>query len=525
VIFLFTLISLLWSASPLMGLEREVHLEWEKDDEASFYELEIGSKGSTKAGTVIRNLVAPEWTGKLAPGKYWMKVRGRDERDLAGDWSQTLDFQVKLGFAEATAPAQGETVKATESSHNLTLEWKPVAGAQAYSVVVLDDKNGVVETKKTKMLKMTLNVASAAKYSWFVQAVDETGYSGERPPSMNEVTVMGEAPTTPTLRQPESKFVRRIEFDRPKEAAEVKVTITRFDPEKKDWVTLAEHSLKKANFVPLLSKWPGGRYQVSAVGVTPYRPNSQPSEINFEVAQGARSVAAENRALIRKSIERTDGWFGTASYAISQISYGATVVEENSSTSLNALTGSALVGAGKFWTDSPLGAFGSLDFGGISVGGTNTTFFGLEGSGLYRIRTGHSGDFRLKAGLFWRQIPQIVGLRPSVEVETFATMGPALGAEYWHSLTPKLCLQGSLDLKYVVGAKSATGQQVENTPNYSLGLMGGYRLKPNMTGLLGYTYRAETYQFKGLNPGLATEGTNKIELTGHFLKLLLEYDF
>jgi hypothetical protein len=53
------------------------------------------------------------------------------------------------------------------------------------------------------------------------------------------------------------------------------------------------------------------------------RDPSNTHSIIFNVAKGARTIAAEKIAILRKAIERTVDWYFIASYLITQIKYSS----------------------------------------------------------------------------------------------------------------------------------------------------------------------------------------------------------
>lgn len=507
------------------ALERKVKLEWDANSDAESYELEMGNKGSSKPFNSLRELKEPRWSGTMSPGKYWMRVRGRDDRDLPGEWSEPIEFQVKLGFADIQYPKNQEIITLPEGSPSLELKWEPVESAKGYAVVVMKDNGEVVETRKTTQLKMNLNLNHSMKYVWFVQALDESGNTGERPQTPNEFIVEGPTIETPHIKKPETQFIRGLEFERPKEAQVVKMSISRFDTTKKDWVSMGDYAVKKGNAIKFLSKWPGGRYQFIAVAEGKYRKSSLPSEIYVDVAKGDRSIAAENRVLIKKSIERTDGWFATANYIIAKTDYVAKVVEENSSTSLSALTGTLRLGTGKFWEESPFGFAAHLDYGGIVVDGKTTYLMGTEVQGLYRLSAGERNETRFKLGLSYQQIPEVTNILPKITMGTFAAMAPTAGVEYWHSFSRRMAMQLSGGVKYNMNGTTTRGAKIQSTMSFNAGVQGGYIYQPGLTGLFGYVYKSEKFLYPGTNASLQATGTNEIAISGHFLQLSVEYDF
>jgi hypothetical protein len=519
----------LWAPHVATASERLIDLEWERDPDAELYEIEIGAQGSQRALHRHENLKTPGWSGSLKPGRYWMRVRGRDDRLLPGEWSEIVEFQVKIGYAQALSPKNNAILNGGPEKSSVTLQWEPVTGAHGYSLIVLDDKQTPVHTQRLTATQVTLNLASAMKYGWMVQATDESGNVGEKPDSLATFTLEGPVLQSPELKKPETPFVRRVDFARPLDADYVRVSIQRFDDATRDWVRVTEGRLKTpqpTGHIPFQPDWPGGRYQLTATSEAKYRGPSSVSEISFEVAPGDRSEATENRAFIRKAIERNDDWFLTLSYIASRVNYKAQMTEENRLAQTTALTGTGLVGGGRFWQHTPYGVFGSLDYGGITMDGKTQRFLGLEATGLLRWSPQRESDLRFRLGVFHQQVPQLVQLQPNVQLGTLTALGPVSGIEYWYSYSPRIALQASLAFRHTMKGTSATGRALTPSTSYNAGIMGGLRLGSGMTGLMGYSYRNELYRYPGANPALGiTDGKNELSLSGHFLQMVMEYDY
>jgi hypothetical protein len=543
-LLLLTLLCSLFGPLLAFAGPREVLLEWEPDPEAVTYELEIGDLKKAKPSKAVGALKATEWTGALEAGKYWMRVRGRDDRGVPGDWSEKVEFQVTLQPVDIIQPKADEVVKADDDKEEIELKWQPMPAATGYSVTVTDESGKVVANQETKETSLEIELPSAMKYSWNVRAIDRTGTPGAVPEKAPSFVLLGEKLEEPEIKSPESSFVRRVDLETPKLAEAVKVEVLRFEPAQKKWVKVASQELQKTAGVPFKQEWPGGEYKLRAVAQAKYRAPSSISEIKFDVEEGDRGVEAEHRAILRKVIERTNDWYFTASYIVSMVSYQAVVNEVNQNSKFDTFTGTGLLGVGKFWKKSPWGFYTSIDYGGMTVepDGTKlrgeqkiTNFLGFESAVVYRWAFGRS-DARVRLGSFRQQVPELrltpTGTGPAsttctssahciAEMEVFDTIGASFGAEYLYSLSPKFVLQANLSGRVpMVGKSTVSGNKIDPNINYTAGLTGGMRLKQNMTGLAGVSYRKQYYSFKN-----TTNKTNEILMEGPYLQLILEHDF
>lgn len=506
--------------------ERTVRLEWDADNEAISYQVEMGKKGSQTPFQSFSDLMEPRWSGLLLPGKYWMRIRGKDDRGIPGEWGDKISFHVKHGFAQAVAPTAMETVPALNESHNVTFEWKPLKGSFGYSFTLLKEDGSVATSKHLQENSLSLPLASGQKYSWFVQGLDEEGTAGEKPENQNEFVLMGPSLPQVQIKKPESNFIRQLEIIPSEFQHETKISILRFDPLKKDWQIIKEVVLPVGKkLMPFSVKWPGGKYQALAMPVSKHRKPTMPFEISFDVANGTRSIAAENQALIRKSLDRAQDSYLVMTYIISQINYQAQLIAENRIATLSALAGTASVGYGYIFAESSWGLYGNLDYGGMLIESSNHTFMGIDALVVYRLSPTRSSDLRIKFGVFQRQIPELVSATPTTKIANINLMGPQLNLEYWYSLSPKWAIQTSLDYRLPQAAKSSQGKALENVQMQQYGLQAAYKYSPGLSALAGYSYKQEKFSFQETNVGLNASGTSSFDFSGHYLKLSLEYDY
>lgn len=506
------------------AFERSVRLDWEPIDDADSYEISIGFKNQEVSFRSQADLRVASWSGVLSPGSYWMRVRGLDDRKVPGEWSDKIQFDVKLTAPFPLSPLAGSTLSTEGDESEVQFKWTPVPGAQQYQLTVLDNSQKPVLEQKVRATEVALKFPTSAKYLWFVQAVDQNGQLGEKIQDLTEVTLQGPPLVEPKIKKPETAFVRRVDFELAPNVEKLKVKVKRWDEATRAWVSVHEQELEGKKSILFRKEWRGGKYQITAQSLSGLRAPSSVSEATFPVVDGVRTQSAESRALVRKSIDRVNGWFMTASYVASMVQYTGISIEENKNLSLNAMTGTGLIGFGRFWEDSPYGFLGSLDYGGIIVDGKNTTFMGLELAGLYKQRLSRNMDLRYRLGIFQKETPEVTSTEP-VKVSRAKQLGPVLGVELWHALTPKWGWQTSLTARQTISGSSEAGGTVKASLSYQAGLMGSYRFSEQSTGLVGYNYKVDKSSRSTRNENLALDGVSEATLTGHYLNFIMEYGF
>jgi hypothetical protein len=516
---------------------REVSFEWEEIPDAKSYDVEIRAvtkEGPGKALTFKTKEAI--WVGKLVPGKYTMSLRSRDVRGVPGDWNAPAEFEVNLDPVKIKYPGTQAQVAADDAQEiSQKFEWNPVGGAEEYKFELTseDGKTQVVETTKTPSITAKLPVAQ--NYTWKVSATDKNSISSDSVTS-SQFTVIGKKIAPPKISPPESEFVREVKWQAPENADKFDLVLNRYNPTTKKWEKVLTRENVTGDTFEFDPKNPGGTYSLHVKAKGEKRESSNNAKITFKVVNGERTPAAEYTALVRKSIDRVTGWYGIASYLITQITYTGETPETGGRTTTTALGGTGRLGAGFFSKDDKWGFLSIVDMSGFTIGNENHTYSSLETSGILRYISGDRGETRLIGGLYYKEMPQMIGTpaatatsQPTVDYVQAAVAGPHVGAEYWYSITPKLGLQTNVHLYYgMLTMQSPNGNKVDPRISYQLGLMGSYRFNSRFTGLMGITHRQDQIAYPANKTASSPVGTGDVDeahITGNYLSFFAEYGF
>lgn len=234
-----------------------------------------------------------------------------------------------------------------------------------------------------------------------------------------------------------------------------------------------------------------------------------------------------------ESIEKPSNWYFIASYLLTSMDY-MNANKETNDVKFNAVGGTGRLGAGYILPERPWGVFGVVDLSGFNIDNKNYTFASSEFHGVWRKFFGTT-QLRAGGGLFYKELPETSSHNGTFETKKVGMLGPHGGLEVWKPLTPKYGIQANGRL-YVnmLGVSTPNGEGLVPTMSYQFGLMGTMRLKRNMTGFAGYSYRIDnaSYKAKAADPtdvnfaSVAAPGdVNSIRLTGHYLNFILEVGF
>jgi hypothetical protein len=534
------------TSAQAQAYRREVSFEWEEMPDAKTYDVQIQMIPNDTSAKVADGAKPPKamtfktkeavWSGKLVPGKYNMSLRARDHRGVPGDWSPVSEFIVNLDPVKISEPKENAKVASKDDTEiEQTFQWKPVNGANEYKFELTseDGATKITETLKETKFKTTLPVAK--NYTWKVVGFGQNDMQSDSP-AENKLSVVGPRIPSPPITPPESEFVREVKWEKPAKTESFDIVLSKVNPKTRKYEKIFVQENYQDTQFAFDDKYEGGSYSLTVKAKANLRETSPVSKINFKVISGDRSPAAEYTALVRKSIDRVTGWYAIASYLITQIDYFGETPETGGRTTTTALGGTGRLGAGYFTKDDRWGFLAIADMSGFTISGANRTYSSLEVSGISRKVTGDRGELRGIAGLYYQELPQLIGIpstSPTAQSQvTFvqsAVAGPHVGAEYWYSFTPKFGFQVNSHLYYsLLTMKSPNGNNVEPRPSYQVGLMGSYRFDANFTGLVGVTHRTDQLAYKANKTGSALEGAgdyNETRVTGTYLSFFAEYGF
>lgn len=526
-LFIFFFSMILFLATEVAWAEpyrRDVEFEWDPVEGAMSYDLELIGRRTLNFRTK-----EAQWAGKLAPGIYQMRLRARDSRGVPANWSTPEEFKVGLETPKSDSLAAEQKIETNETKDSkVEFSWKPVGGAKSYLFEVIDKNGETVHKEETDDTEIEVRLPVAKEYIWKVTAINDQLQSDE--PLQFQFSLLGKKLDQPEIEKPETDFVREVKWEAVERAQVYDYSIERFNPRKKHWEKVTEKSGIAENRLDFDPKWPGGIYRLKLKAHSPLIPSSDETRVSFRVRNGDRSPAAEEIFTLRQSIDRLNGWYGIASYLITMMEYkGVNFDQSNSVLNYTAIGGTGRLGLGYL---SPRHAWGFLaiaDLSGLTVdnGGTYT-FASTEANAVHRKSFGTRGELRQLMGVFYKELPETIGRSTSAITQTnlIKTAGPHYGAEYWYAFTSKFGMQINGHLyPSLLKIATPTNQAISPTVSMQLGVLGSYKLKRNVTGLMGYAYREDLVKYRAESGvGSARSGDlNSVSISGHYLNLFLEW--
>ncbi|MBX2988990.1 MAG: hypothetical protein KF802_13965 [Bdellovibrionaceae bacterium] len=511
---------------------RLVNFEWEPIEGAQIYELEL--QQTKKDGkTYAFKVKQAAWNGRLSPGEYNMRLRSIDSRGVAGEWGDPSPFQVNLESARLVSPEPKAAITAKGAQEtDVTFRWEAVGGAENYLFELQTEDGSFKKQEDLKEPTITVRLPVAKNFSWKVTAAGADGARSEAT-SLGEFSLLGPKLGTPEFERPENEFVRDLKWSKPENTESFDVALTRFNPESKKWEKVQLIEDIRDNSLPFDAQWPGGRYKAQVKAKGQMRGTSSVGSVDFKVRGGSRTPAAEFTAEVRKSIDRVNGWYGIASYLVTQIQYASRDWDPvgGVQTSYKAVGGTGRVGLGYFRPETSWGFLGIADMSGfLNEENKNVTSVSGELNAVWRAPLGERGELRSPLGLYYKEHQVARGNAATQKVDSYenvTVVGPHVGAEYWYSFTPKIGFQVNAHLYMsLMKMKTPNGQSIEPTLSTQFGFLGSYRFNKRFTGLAGYARREDKVRYKSTTTDTqVSDPVNEATVQGDYLNFFAEYNF
>lgn len=524
---------------------RSIQFEWEAVEDATLYEIEVTDQladhktegkdaKETKTPPQVFKSKEAVFNGKLRPGKYSIRIRSRDYRGVPGDWSEPMDLPVGLEPVLVTKPKNEQNLETNENDvAEVQIAWTPTRGAVQYEVTLKSGQDILQPKSLIHETSMTLKLPVAKQYQFAIRAIGASAVS--ETDTLVSFSLIGKKLVAPVPTKPETEFVRELSWSESPYAQNYKVGLYKLNPKNNKW-GLVQEVTQSSTKMPFMPDWPGGSYALSVQSEANLRLPSDLAKMSFKVHEGDRSQAAEDIATVRKSIDRTEGWYGVASYLVTSMDYRSNNSDYNTRTNFSAVGGTGRLGVGYFSAKTPWGFLGIVDLSGYTYRSATKTFAASELSAVYRKKLGDRHEMRFFFGPFYKELPENISdprtpLDTKDLIDQKAKFGGAHGgSEFWFGLTNKLGFQVNAHLYFnAFNVESPNGKENVEKVSFQIGFLGSYRLTQRLTGLAGYAHREDTYAYKydSSNPYsvLSTSDRNEITLKGEYFNLLAEWDF
>lgn len=521
---------------------REIELELEETPGATQYEVEvtrISKKEATKPLTF--KMKKPLWKANLKPGHFQMRLRSYDERGVAGHWNEPQDFTIQLPTTQILSPKPNEQVKTKEDEkYNLQISWKPVPSAKYYKLNVHTKSGDFTKDYDGDVAQTEIKMPVANEYMVEVTAFTKDDEAGEV--TKSNFALIGKELNKVDIFKPDEEYPAKVEWKKVQYSENYEYMLQQKGFEEKAKWKILQKSSTTNDFIAIAPNSPKGYYKLQVRAKANLREPSPITSVDFKYGEAPikqRKPAAVEESKIKLSdyYKRKTPYFAVASYLITMMNYTGINKETSKKVSYSAVGGTGRIGFG-FEPDSSRFAYlGIVDLSGFTIGSQNFTFASVELSSFYKINLADTAELRILGGAFMRELPETSGNADGTGyvVSKLSSLGPMLGAEYRSTITPKFGYSVHATSYFsVLGTSTPNGKDSRMTASYHVGVLGSMRIMRDMLGFAGYEYRNDSGAYAA-RPGdvndpntssLASQGDeNTVSITGHYLNLILEYNF
>lgn len=534
ILFASLIFTIAMPAEAQVRAKRHISLELEEVEGATQYEIELTSKNSSKVSNF--KMKKALWTANITPGEYKLRLRSYDSRGVPGAWSEETSFLVKLPGPDLIKPELKSEIKtAEESDYNIDMSWADVPGTKKYKVDVTSEDGTIVKSEQFSEPRGSIKLPVAQKYKWTVTPISKSGEVGDVQETPGEFTLLGAPIETIEIEKPEDIWVQNIKWKKPDYVEQYTYMLQRKTDDGK-WQKLEAQENFKAEEIPLSEKYPGGKFRIAVKGTAHLREPSKISTLEFDVYAGDRSPAAIEDSKLRYSLEKPSAWYFVASYLLTKINYSASnpYAGNNATVTYDAWGGTGRLGLGYIHPKRNDGFLGIIDLSGATVQNKNITYASSELHYVRRYTWGRN-MVRPSAGLFYKEMYE--SRSSSFAPNQFAQnkiifAGPHIGFDFWRPFTSKYGMQINTRIYHgLIGLSAPGGNDQQAELSYQVGFMGSYKIKPNITGFMGWAHRQDkaTYEStpNSADPlSQASPGDKQsVTIQGNYINFLLEWGF
>lgn len=515
------------------GQIRWIDLQWDKMDEAKSYEIELYDMRPDKELKLYEKVkvTEPNWSRQVDPGKYQFRVRGLDNREVPGEWSELAFIDVRLPRPIYVHPLPNDVLKGLEDQEEkIIFEWKSVEGASFYIFEVWN-KKGVSHQTKVYGNSLSYPLPVAQKYNWRVLPM--TSEEDVVPPPGEEGGVsfflQGGELQAPKVVIQEAKSKMRFAWERKFKEEKYEIEMFWLSQNSK-WTRVSHnYNYEKNALVFDLNKL-NGEYRFTIRTQKEGHKESAYTFIELEVKEDKQVKIHKQRTQSTSDLKNTNPFFYSLGYEYLSINY-----EGNSNERDTKL--STTLGGQKF-----IAEFAYQDFYSVWKHRLNAEAMTVKKIGnsqqlfevdylLGQVKKWSHSYMELFAGLFYRDNLFIEADRFSNELKFNAipTLGPMLAVRPMYILNRRFDL--GLDLKAFYNCyatKTPSKEEIETTLSYKARLALTFHYKEETTWtLFGGLYMDNvSYQASAAGDSIATPGSiNKSNSSGMSLGLLMNSFF
>ena len=191
-------------------LIRRVELQWEPEERASSYEMELGTTPDFNQTLYSEKLTDTKFAVDLLPGAYYYRVRAVDQKGRTGRWTSIQELNINARPPVLQWPLNEQVVTGPLLDTGLPLEWRTSGPSIRYLIEIKKaDPSGkfsqTIAKQEVSDTVFPFFPEAIGKYQWVVHTL---GAGGDEPGAPWEFTIEGVVP--PDVETPPGVEPKRI---------------------------------------------------------------------------------------------------------------------------------------------------------------------------------------------------------------------------------------------------------------------------------------------------------------------------
>lgn len=241
--FIFTFIT-----TNLYAEERKVNFSFEPVPGAQNYEIEIYLFEKDEPIFLKKHKTdTPSWNGELETGIYQFRLRSLDYRQIPGEWSEFVKFNVALPKPVIVRPLKDEVIQSNSFDlEEILFQWVPVRNVSYYHLIVKTVKGEIIFDEVISTPQKFINLKVGESYQWSVVSSDGNK-SNPKDLEFETMILQGAPLDSPeiNIEVTDSRFIVNWTNSSKVESFEYKMFKMKNDSE--DWISLASKKNYKKN--------------------------------------------------------------------------------------------------------------------------------------------------------------------------------------------------------------------------------------------------------------------------------------
>lgn len=282
---------------------RWIDLEWDEVENAKGYDVSLAEVIDGKEyprGNFQTDI--PHWSKEENPGKFLLRIRARDSRNVPGAWGEPIEFIVKNLNPILLFPNNSDSfVKDENKANEIKFQWSEVKGVNKYFFQLKNATGKIISKNETNNTFIIIPIKNIGEYTWDVKNNPEDLFKSEENPTITKTfSIKGEKLKSPiidiNLNDSRGIIISWPEITR---ATSYSYSINSLNDTNQNQILLSE--TKKTTFGIPFSKIPQGKWFLSIKSMAKDYVESNDSRVIFNTIDNKTEIISNESITYEKN--------------------------------------------------------------------------------------------------------------------------------------------------------------------------------------------------------------------------------